>query len=613
MRAPTLGATLAVIAAGWALAGWGVALLTLGLDPRLLDHGTDFWILGGYGLGTGLVVGASAGVGVWLVVRAAACCVAERIRWAVVFAVAMVPLVYLALLPDTGLTGRLLTDLLFTGSMTRRLAVVLGFAGVCGLLGWLATAVAERLAGLAGPWERPVVRLAAIVAVGFVGLSVGLWPHHDPIGSVAAPAAAEEVALPMAGDPDPAPVVLLLSDGIDPRVVREMVDAGELPTFARLEREGTYGPLGTIEPTLSPIIWTTVATGRPPEEHGIRHFLYFRLPGIRTPIGQWPLHTGLNFEIFPRLEAVFGTGLRRPYTSAMRREDALWDLVGRFHRVGVYRWLLSWPAEPVDGFFVAGGMGWVDLGGSKNAAAMSLDSEDQAGASVHPPGLWSSGRPERFSVTPEAMAEILDDGVSPDDPRLRSWRGALLEPTLAELPVLMDRFDPAFVAASFQPVDGAHHLFGTLRGRDVPFGGAVDVFYHLLDRRLGRFLDTLGPDTRVLLISDHGFDFVHGHHTHGPPGVLYGIGPGFEAGRTVDVLNVYDIAPLILRLLDLPLPEDLPGTIAGRYQQALDPAWAAAHAERRVATYGRSRRDAATPIEDDAELRDLLETLGYVE
>lgn len=608
-------AVLLLVAGAWALAGWGVALLTVGLDPRLAEHPGDALLLGAYGLVAGALLGLVVGLVARLAGRGVEALpgVPRPAGRAIELGAAVVPLVYFALLPDTGLFGRLLTDLLFDGGIARRLFMAGLFVAFCVAIGALLGRLAERVAPERSRSPRTLV-LAWLVAA--VALGLLLWPWNT--GSVASSAPATDidaaVTLPTPGDPDPAPVLLLCSDGVDPRVVRELVDAGELPTFARLEREAAHGPLATLEPTLSPIVWTTIATGRPPVEHGILHFLYFRLPGLDVPIRQWPLHTGLNFQVFPRLEQIFGPGLRRPYTSAMRRSDALWDLVGRFHRVGVYRWLLSWPAEPVNGFFVAGGIGWVDLG-AKAGPGRAEARESIGGPSVHPAGLFDQLRVPRIPPpTPAEITAIAGSGIEigPRDRRLRAWRGALQETSARELPALVERFDPAFVAASFQPVDAVHHLYGQRRGRDVPFGGAVDAFYRLLDERLGELLANLDPETRVILVSDHGFDFEHGHHTHGPPGVFYAIGPGFAPGE-VEGLSIYDVAPLVLRLLDLPLPEDLPGTRAGGYQRVLDPEWAAENPERRVATYGERHAVDTTPVEDDAEVRDLLRSLGYVE
>ena len=68
-------------------------------------------------------------------------------------------------------------------------------------------------------------------------------------------------------------VLVLGLDGIDPDVVDLLVSEGQLPNFAKLRREGAYGRLQSSRPLLSPIIWTTIATGKPPEEHRIGHFV----------------------------------------------------------------------------------------------------------------------------------------------------------------------------------------------------------------------------------------------------------------------------------------------------------------------------------------------------
>ena len=48
---------------------------------------------------------------------------------------------------------------------------------------------------------------------------------------------------------------------------------GKLPNFARLRQEGAYGRLQSSPPLLSPVIWTTIATGKTPDQHGIGHFV----------------------------------------------------------------------------------------------------------------------------------------------------------------------------------------------------------------------------------------------------------------------------------------------------------------------------------------------------
>ena len=74
----------------------------------------------------------------------------------------------------------------------------------------------------------------------------------------------------------PAPVLLLGIDGATRTVMDPLMEQGRLPNFAKLRDRGVYAALATREPTISPIIWTSIATGKVPEKHGI--------PGFTSPI-----------------------------------------------------------------------------------------------------------------------------------------------------------------------------------------------------------------------------------------------------------------------------------------------------------------------------------------
>ena len=104
-----------------------------------------------------------------------------------------------------------------------------------------------------------------------------------------------------------------------------MLERGELPAFQRLVREGaSLRQLDTLQMTDSPVIWTTVATGRRPADHGIRGFT------ARLPSG----HT-------------------IPVTSSLRKARAIWELANRRGlTAGVAGWWATWPAEPVDGYMI---------------------------------------------------------------------------------------------------------------------------------------------------------------------------------------------------------------------------------------------------------------------
>jgi predicted AlkP superfamily phosphohydrolase/phosphomutase len=59
---------------------------------------------------------------------------------------------------------------------------------------------------------------------------------------------------------------------------------GKLPDFARLRQQGAYAPLLSAEPLLSPIVWTTIATGKGPDQDRIGHFVAVNEKGDQLPV-----------------------------------------------------------------------------------------------------------------------------------------------------------------------------------------------------------------------------------------------------------------------------------------------------------------------------------------
>jgi len=68
-------------------------------------------------------------------------------------------------------------------------------------------------------------------------------------------------------------VVVLGLDGFDPVICRKMMDDGELPHLSALREEGGFRPLLTTYPAMSPVGWSTFATGVDPSGHNIFDFL----------------------------------------------------------------------------------------------------------------------------------------------------------------------------------------------------------------------------------------------------------------------------------------------------------------------------------------------------
>jgi hypothetical protein len=583
---------------GWSAFGIVVAALTVRINPAIHADlgGTAVLLLygiGGYGA-LGLALGAVAELVARAARRALGPSRATAIRRLVGAALLATPLAYALLLPDLGLFPRLLTDARGRPSLLVLVALLVsGFVVLTALLASRAHRRSGRPSvGLATGWVALLVASLAFV--------VATRPAPSLAGQATDPA---PVADPAA--PPPAPVVLLCIDGADlDQVIRPLVAEGRLPTFARLLAEGTSGSLATLEPTLSPVIWTTIVTGRPPEAHGVWHFVHVRLPGLEEPVGHFPVHTGLNFGLFPWLADLGLPPLHAPTTSSMRRVRTLWDIVGDRYTVGSYRWLMTWPAERVNGFSVAGGPAWIDYVGAKR-----LDRR-----SVYPPELRAEIFAPPRDLDPAEYAPFVQPGVrlDPATPAGRTIERSLRSRTAEILPRLIERFGSRFTASAFYPVDAYHHLFARDRTAGGPFAPAIDAAYELTDRRLGELLDALPRPRNLVVVSDHGFDFENRHHTWSPPGLFIAHGPAFHAGRSVEGLSVYDVAPLVLHLLGFPLADDMPGTTRGAYRAVLrQPGSTAAPT---LATYETGERSPADtiPATRDEELEKVLRSLGYV-
>jgi predicted AlkP superfamily phosphohydrolase/phosphomutase len=68
-------------------------------------------------------------------------------------------------------------------------------------------------------------------------------------------------------------VLLLGMDGLDPKVMQRLMDAGELPNFFKLRESGTFSPMQTSNPAQSPVAWSCMATGCNPGKHNIYDFI----------------------------------------------------------------------------------------------------------------------------------------------------------------------------------------------------------------------------------------------------------------------------------------------------------------------------------------------------
>jgi len=444
-------------------------------------------------------------------------------------------------------------------------------------------------------------------------------------------------------------IVVFGIDGADWRVIDPLIAAGRLPNLARIVREGATGTLMSMEPSASPSLWTTIATGVTPDRHGIHNFVV-AAGGKGSPASSGPggargvawggARGGMGdpevAQAGSRDATAWGGASVRPVTSTMRQAPAFWNILTRFdRRAGVVGWLVTWPAEPINGFIVSSYLPYIYN--------------------------WSTGRPLKGTLVEgiphQTFPEGLVDDLEPLKVRPQDLEGALLDRFYDTTRVgqltsedrecvtgflwslacdetyrrigrqLFARYPVDLFAVYFGGADVASHRFWkfahpeALDYRVRPEDAAVlarviDAYYEHLDGILGEYLADLGPADTLVVLSDHGFQPVwdparpatSGHHRL--EGVIALWGRGIAPGR-IEGARLVDVLPTLLVLLDLPLASTLEGApLVG----ALDGSFVQAHPIRQVADYG----PAAVPEGPDASdlddnVLERLRSLGYIE
>lgn len=349
--------------------------------------------------------------------------------------------------------------------------------------------------------------------------------------------------------PSPPEVVVLGFDGAGYDTLAPLMEAGKLPFLQELAERGYFGPLETFKPTKSPVIWTSIATGKSMEKHGILDFVYMEENDVQVP-----------------------------YSNSERREPSIWqilDAAGK--RSVVVNWFVTHPPDAIDGVMVSNRF--------RRTLLVGRDRWPRMHDTVHPP--------ERFAE----LAELVD--LRYDD--LRKERGlpdllagggeADTAPVLKDYPVFVmqealvenvarhlyrsetGRFD--FFAAYFRLPDIVQHSAVHLVDPSDPEAfeaGVLDLlepFYRDMERIVRSYVNEPGhEETTFVIVSDHGFAYNEGFYDHyrvpddepPPRGIFFMVGPSVEPAESSSVqVSVYDIAPTLLQVYGLPVGEEMDG------------------------------------------------------
>jgi len=400
-------------------------------------------------------------------------------------------------------------------------------------------------------------------------------------------------------------------DGADWELLDGYMASGIMPNLAALAREGQTGTLTTIQPPLSPLVWTTMMTGVSPLEHGILDFTRFN----------------------PR------TGDREPITSDERRVPAIWTMAGDAGRsVAVLGLWATWPAEPVRGLLISDRFlsftatdaqpppGFIHPADretwARDALARAERSTDRAAMRSFLPALseqdlernWN--RPDPYAHPVSALRRILIETRAYDD-LARSW--------IAEQ-------KPDLAVVYFQGTDTIGHIFAPYappRQRAISqsdfllYSAVPERYFAEIDRLLGEYRKLAQESGAVLMLaSDHGFRWKEGRPTqlssaaaataglwHREEGMYLLWGAGIQASAERAHGRVDQVCATLLSLLGLSPGKGLAGpplpgapaaqgsTVDYRARYHLQPAAKPAETAQ-----------SGPPAEEIAKLRDL----GYI-
>ena len=399
-------------------------------------------------------------------------------------------------------------------------------------------------------------------------------------------------------------VLLIGIDAATWTVMRPLIAAGKLPTLGRLVAEGWSGTLRSIEPTVSPAIWTTIATGKTPEQHGIRGFIAASADHKEVPV-----------------------------TSNLRRAETLWTIASRGRRrVNAVGWYVTWPVEAVNGVMVSDRFVPEDPLGGRVAPRPDApprdpsSGDDTAGhPAVYPATLASNLR--RFFV-------FADDFLDEHERWFhRTFKVYLVDATRVAIAEHLMRTAPADLTMVYiWGIDPMQHYFWKYYQPEQWIGPPVDAdsialnrsvipdYYRDVDDLVARLVAQTGPRDTVLIVSDHGAGPVRTMDeqgglsgTHRLEGIIIASGNHVSRGTARSTPSVVDVTPTVLYLLGLPVGRDMVGDVIW---ELVDPAFREPYPAKAIPTYETGRaRGSEAPIESatDEDIRRQLRSLGYIQ
>lgn len=273
-------------------------------------------------------------------------------------------------------------------------------------------------------------------------------------------------------------VLVIGLDGATFEIIKPMVEEGRLPNFERLMREGSFGPLRSSMPPITPAAWTSFATGKDPSKHGLYDF---------------QLHEGDPEK-------------KKSVNRTFVRAKSLWKILTEAGRRSIVIDVpLTYPPEEISGILISRVM----APEGKNCAYPKslyrklrkdgfIEKSEENMAKKH--GADKANKEEEKKprkVSGRKRARMKREQIK------KSFRHMLkaIDKNVELASSLMKKEDWDLFMVVFMEADHAGHGFWRCQAR-------VRKIYEKLDNAVGRLFEAAGADTVKFIMSDHGFTFV---------------------------------------------------------------------------------------------------------
>lgn len=402
-------------------------------------------------------------------------------------------------------------------------------------------------------------------------------------------------------------VLLIGWDAADWKIIGPLLAKGQMPSLKKLIDKGVYGNMSTMNPPYSPMLWSSVATGKTPDKHGVLGFV----------------------EIVPNKKAL------RPVTANSRNSRAIWNILhNQGYKSNIVGWWPSFPAEPINGVVVSDKFQKVNPDPSKQSPIVK--------GTIHPESLVEELRDLRmfpFEVTKEHILPFIPQAAKIDQSQAGQGLVPLSRILTQNVSVhnaatyLLRNTDWDFMAIYFDMIDHFCHSFMKYHPPRLPqiseekydiYKDVVNGAYRFQDMMLGRVLDLIDDDTMVIVMSDHGFESESKRILKMPKvaaapaldhrqfGIFMASGPNIKQNEKIFGLGLIDVAPTILHHFGLPVGNDMDGkVILDIFKNSAPPKFIDSWEEVK-GDFGELKKEEVDSFSDDETMEQLIE-LGYIE